>query len=250
MTTRAAVVISCLALVGCGSTSEITPGRVELTVAAASSLSESFESLGASFTAHHRDVGVKFNFGASSALTHQLNQGAPADVVATADEASILAIDALAATPNASSYFALNRLELLVQRGNPRGLTSVGDLADPSLTVVLCDPSVPCGAYAQQVLANAAATVTPKSYAPTAKAAVSSVLLGEADAAIVYATDVQAVHDRAQGLEIPAEINVVAHYPIAVMPSSDHPDAAQRFVEFVESGEGQEILRSFGFGTP
>ncbi len=124
------------------------------------------------------------------------------------------------------------------------------DLADPDLIVVQCAPEVPCGKYAAQIYENAGVTVTPKSLEESVKAVVTKVTLGEADAGVVYATDVTAAGADAEGVEIPDDINVVAEYPIATLDDAPNAAGAQAFVDFVLSEAGQEILASYGFLAP
>jgi molybdate transport system substrate-binding protein len=126
----------------------------------------------------------------------------------------------------------------------------VADLANPDLIVVLCAPEVPCGKYAAKVFEQAGVSVTPKSLEENVKAVVTKVTLGEADAGIVYLTDVTAAGDKAEGVEIPADINVVAEYPIAVTKDAPNAEGAQAFVDFVNGEQGRKILASYGFVAP
>jgi molybdate transport system substrate-binding protein len=146
--------------------------------------------------------------------------------------------------------FATNRLQIVVAAGNPKGITGLADLVRPGLVVVLCGPAVPCGRYATQALQKAGVRVVPASQETDVKAVVSKVALGEADAGIVYVTDVKAGGAKVQGIAIPGNQNVVATYPIAVVKAASHGRAAQAFVDFVLSPQGQRILASFGFGGP
>jgi molybdate transport system substrate-binding protein len=146
--------------------------------------------------------------------------------------------------------FTTNRAQIVVGPGNPTGITGVADLADEDLIVISCAPEVPCGRYAQQILDNAGVSVTFKSLEENVRAVVSKVTLGEADAGIVYVTDVINAGDTAQGVEIPADINVVAEYPIAVTKEASNPEVAQAFIDFVLSVEGQSILGTYGFVSP
>jgi molybdate transport system substrate-binding protein len=222
----------------------------DITVFAAASLSGAFNELGDAFTAANPAVDVTFNFAASSELAAQIGEGAPADVFASADEANMTKVIDRAGTAAAPEVFATNRLEVIVAPGNPLGITGLADLADPDLIFVTAAPDVPIGEYAREVLANAGVTPTPKSLEENVKAIVSKVVLGEADAGIVYATDVRAAGSDAEGVTIPAELNVVAAYPIAVPSGSTSPESAAAFIDFVLSPEGQSILDSYGFGRP
>ena len=216
----------------------------ELSVFAASSLTEAFTELGDQFTAAHPDVKVTFAFAGSSDLVTQLQQGAPADVLATADTSNMDKVASLTGAPHA---FAGNQLVIAVEPGNPKGITGLADLADPDLKVVLAAPEVPAGKYAQEVLAGAGVTVRPVSLELSVKGVVTKVSLGEADAGIVYVTDIDAAQGKIDGVTIPADQNVTATYPIATLKESASPDDAQAFVDLVLSPEGQKVLAEYGF---
>jgi molybdate transport system substrate-binding protein len=144
--------------------------------------------------------------------------------------------------------FATNSLQIIVEPGNPQGISGVADLGNDDLITVVCAPEVPCGTYAQQVFDSAGVTVTPDSLEENVRAVVTKVTAGEADAGIVYKTDVTAAGDQVAGVEIPAEVNVLAEYPIVVTKDAANADAAQAFVDFVLSDPGQTILGAYGFG--
>jgi molybdate transport system substrate-binding protein len=217
-----------------------------ITVLAASSLMESFEEIGRRFEAAHPGVDVRFSFDASSKLVQQASAGAPADVLATADEATMQkAVDAGAV--GAPIVFAHNRLAILVARGNPNGIGALADLSRPGTVVVLCAADVPCGKLAGVALAKAGVDVQPRSLEPNVKGVVSKVTLGEADAGIVYSTDVKAASDAADGVAIPSQQNVVAAYPIATLQSPPNPPVAAAFVAFVTSRQGRAVLAAAGF---
>ncbi len=230
-----------------GSTSPSSGERRELTVLAASSLTEAFTELGGRFTAAHPDVRVTFAFAGSSDLVTQLRQGAPADVLATADTASMDKVTSKTGVPRT---FAGNRLIIAVEPGNPRHVTGLADLAREDLTVVLAAPEVPAGKYAAEILARAGVSVHPASLEESAKGVVAKVSLGEADAGIAYVSDVQAAQGTIEGVAIPDAQNVIATYPIATIDAGAHPDDARAFVELVLSPEGQRILAGFGFLPP
>lgn len=214
----------------------------ELTVLAAASLTEAFGDLAAELP----DVDLRFSFAGSSALVTQIQEGAPADVFASADERTMQKlVDAgLVDTP---VVFAGNELAIAVEPGNPLGITGLADLAREDLVVVLVEPAVPAGAYADQALAAAKVSVTSRSRELDVKAALTKVTTGEADAAIVYATDIGAAGDRADGVEIPDEHNVVVAHTIAVVKATRHRAAAEAFVREVARGAGLESLRRHGF---
>jgi molybdate transport system substrate-binding protein len=230
---------------GCGSSSTASgEGQRELTVFAASSLTDAFTQLGDQFTAAHPDVTVTFAFAGSSDLVTQLQQGAPADVLATADAGNM---DKVAGKTGAPQDFAGNRLMIAVEPGNPRHITGLADLAAEDLKVVLAAPEVPAGKYAEEALAKAGVTVHPVSLEESVKGVVTKVSLLEADAGIVYVTDVDAAQGNIDGVEIPEAQNVLATYPIATLTASAHPDDARAFVDLVLSAEGQKVLAAHGF---
>jgi molybdate transport system substrate-binding protein len=246
-----AVVAAGLVGAACVSADEATDGgRAELTVFAASSLTDAFSELGDAFMAAHPDETVTFNFASSSQLVVQINEGAPADVFAAADPRTMATLTKTGNAGNEPVTFATNSLEIVVGPGNPSGIGGIGDLVDPALIVVTCAPEVPCGTYASEVFDRAGVDVTPKSYEENVKAVVTKVALGEADAGIAYRTDVLAAADRVDGVSIPDDVNVVAAYPIVVTAAADPSEAAQTFVDFVLSAPGQQILATYGFDPP
>ena len=242
--------VSLVLLAACSGAREVRPPaagpRGPVTVFAAASLTEAFNDVRESLRSSTPGLSVTFSYGGSAALVRQIQQGAPADVVATADSGTMeqLTDAGLVETP---VTFARNRLEILVARGNPKTVTRLADLARPDLKVVLADDSVPAGKYAAQALQAAGAKVKPVSKEADVKAAVAKVTLGEADAAIVYATDVLAAGTKGQGVEIPPSANVVAEYPVAVMKSTKNLAAARAFVDALLDGAGQDALRQRGF---
>ncbi|MCC6435610.1 MAG: molybdate ABC transporter substrate-binding protein [Acidimicrobiales bacterium] len=232
-------------IAACGGDDSSSSGAI--TVFAAASLTDSFNELGAAFEDAHPDVTVTFNFGASSALVTQIGEGAPADVFASADEANMTKLTDAGGNGADPVVFAHNELQIIVAEGNPENIRSVKDLADPNLLVVNAAPQVPIGAYAQQVFDKAGIAVTPVSLEENVKAVVTKVVSGEADAGIVYATDVEAAAPTADGVEIPDELNVIATYPITVVKDSADAATAAAFVDFVTGADGQAILARYGF---
>ena len=224
-----------------------------LTVFAASSLTESYTALVDAFMDANPDVDVRLNFAGSAELVAQIAAGAPVDVIATADASSIAeaidAIDALDASDEPapqSVRFATSTLQIVVEAGNPLAITSLADLADPDVVVVLCDESVPCGRYAAQALDALKVTLMPASREQSAKAVMSKVLLGEADAGIAYRTDVVAAGDAVTGIALPNALGVMVEYWMAARDSA----LAAAFAAFVLGAVGQETLASYGFGAP
>ncbi len=222
----------------------------EIQVLAATSLTKAFNDLGAAFAAANPGAKANFVFAGSNDLATTVNEGGPADVFASADQNNMKKVTDAANTAGEPTIFATNLLEIMVQPGNPKGITGVADLANPDLTVITCDPAVPCGTYAQQIFTAAGVTVTPKSLEENVGGVVTKMKAGEGDAGIVYATDVLAAGDTAAGVEIPKDINVIAQYPIVTVKQTTNPATAQAFIDFVLSDAGQQILASYGFTGP
>jgi len=245
---RAAALLAALAVLGAGCAGAGNQGGdARLRVLAAASLTAAFTELSPVFTRDHPAARITFNFAGSQALATQLQQSAPADVFASADLTNMQKVAALVASPRP---FAGNRLEIVVAKGNPKGVSALADLARADLVVVLAGPEVPAGRYARQALAGQGVKAAPRSLEENVKAVVTKVALGSADAGIVYATDVGAGGDRVEGVEIPRGQNVPATYPIAVVEASRQPELARAFVDLVRSRQGQQVLRRHGFLPP
>ena len=256
------VFLAALALVGlvsasCGSDDDVTPAggstaavSGSVTVFAAASLTGAFTEIGTAFMAANPAAKVTFSFAGSSDLVAQIREGAPADMFASADTSNMNKLTEAGNNASPPEVFATNSAAIIVEQGNPKQITGVADLAKPGLIVVQCAPEVPCGKYAAKIFENAGVTVTPKSLEENVKAVVTKVSLGEADAGIVYATDITAAGDAAEGVAIPADINVQAQYPIAVTKEAKNAAGAQAFIDFVTGPEGQKILAAYGFGGP
>jgi molybdate transport system substrate-binding protein len=219
----------------------------EIKVFAAASLTGAFTELGGRYTAANDGTKVTFNFAGSQALATQIRQDAPGDVFASADTGNMDKVKDLVGTPQS---FAGNLLQIVVEQGNPRDVNGLEDLARGDLKVVLAAEEVPAGKYARQVLDKAGVTVAPVSLEDNVKAVVSKVALGEADAGIVYVTDVTGGGDKVEAVDIPDDHNVSATYPIAVVRASKSQQKAQAFMDLVRSAEGQRVLERFGFLPP
>ena len=247
----AAAAAVALVLAGCGGDDEPSGGSPaapgELTVFAAASLTAAFTELGQRFTAANGGTKVTFNFAGSQALATQIQQAAPADLFASADTANMGKVEDLVGTPQP---FASNLLAIVVEQGNPKGVKTLDDLASTDLKVVLAAEEVPAGKYAKQILDQAGVRVQPVSQEDNVKAVVTKVSLGEADAGLVYVTDVAAGGDKVEGVDIPEDQNVLATYPIATVKASQAPGQAQAFMDLVLSGEGQQVLEEHGFLPP
>ncbi len=221
----------------------------DVTVFAAASLTDAFEMIGTIFEEEHPDVDIVFNFAASSELvTAIVDDGAPVDVFASADQNNMDTLVDAERNDGDPETFATNSLEIIVEPGNPLDIAGIEDLANPDLIFVTCDPAVPIGAYTQEVLDAAGVEVTPASLEENVRGIVTKVTAGEADAGIVYATDVLVAGEDADGVAIPDDINVVAEYPIATITEAANPNGAAAFVDFVLGDEGQTILAEFAFG--
>jgi molybdate transport system substrate-binding protein len=210
-------------------------------------LTDSFKVLGASFQAAHSGVAVHFNFAGSPTLVTQIEQGASADVFASADTTNMNKLNSDGFTGGTSQVFAHNKLEIIVAAGNPKGITGLADLVKPGVIYITAAPTVPAGKYALQILAAAGLKVTPKSLETDVKSVVGKIELGEADAGIVYTTDVKAAGSRAQGVPIPDAFNVVASYPIVAVKGTKNSNLATAFIAYVLSADGQATLQTFGF---
>lgn len=220
-----------------------------ITVLAAASLTAAFTEMGEAFETANPGTKVTFSFGSSSMLATQVNQAAPADVFASADDANMKKVTD-AGNAGDPSTFARNRLAILVGKSNPEGIFTLSDFASPGVTFVLCAVEVPCGKFGQQALDKAGVTAKPRSFEENVKAVVTKVTLGEADAGIVYVTDAKAAGDSAQGVDIPDEYNVTAVYPLALLKQAPKPDVAAAFKAFVLSAAGQRIMTEYGFLPP
>jgi molybdate transport system substrate-binding protein len=247
-TTAAATTAAPTTTVAATTTTAALQGNI--TVFAAASLTDAFNEIGTAFTQANPQAKATFSYDASSALVQQINQGAPADVFASADQANMDKLTKAANNGTAPVVFATNLLGIIVAPGNPKGITGVQDLGKSDLKVVVCAPEVPCGAYARQIFATAGVTVNPASLEQNVKGVVTKVTAGEADAGIVYVTDIAAAGSKAAGVDIPANINVVAKYPIASTKASTNTTLDQGFINFVLGSQGQAILKKFGFLPP
>lgn len=236
------------------------PLRGELTVFAAASLTDAFNEIGAEFQKEHPGVTPKFNFAASSALRTQLEQGAPADLFASADQIQMDNAKKAGVVEGTDRLFVKNKLVVIHPTSNPGKIATIQDLANPNVKFVLTDKAVPIGAYARAALEKMAADpqfgaefddrvlANLRSEEANVRAVVSKVQLGEADAGIVYASDVTpAVGKDVQSILIPDQFNTIATYPIAVVKGSRNPAAARAFVELVRGPKGQEILKKHNF---
>lgn len=232
-----------------------------LTVFAAASLTEAFTEIGQNFSAANPGIEVTFNFAGSQQLAQQIGEGAPADLFASANAKQMsIAIDTGRIITGTQHTFARNRLVAVTPADNPGGVATLSDLSKPGLKIVLAAKEVPVGQYALDFLDKAAADgslsagykeaviANVVSYEENVRAVLAKVTLGEADAGIVYSSDVTLeASTQVQRIDIPDNLNTVASYPIAPLSDSPHAAAAQHFIEYVLSTEGQQLLESYGF---
>ncbi len=245
----AATVVALGALAACGSNNGTSSsGNKTLTVFAASSLTDTFTQIGKDFEAAHSGVTVKFDFEGSSDLVANLQQGAPADVFASADTANMDKVKSLVdGTP---VNFASNTLEIVTPPDNPAGIASFADLAKPGVKLVICAAEVPCGAAAQAVAKDAKVKLSPVSEEQSVTDVLAKVESGEADAGLVYVTDVLSAGDKVKGVTFPASQDEVNVYPIAALSGSSDLSLAKEFVAEVTGAEGQKVLGDAGFAKP
>ena len=216
-----------------------------VTVLAAASLTDSFNALAAAFEAAHPGVTVEPSYGASSTLVQQVNNGAPADVIALAGQSAAAPLDPdLVAS---SDIFATNVLEIAVPPDNPGKVAGLGDLGRAGLKVVLCAATVPCGTAADATLAKAGVVASVVSREPDVKATLAKVRLGEADAAVVYRSDVAAARGSVSGIPVPDAVNTTLRYPVIALGRGS---ATTAFVAYVLSRAGEATVQSFGLGAP
>ncbi|WP_018348472.1 molybdate ABC transporter substrate-binding protein [Longispora albida] len=230
----------------CGSGKE--EGAV--TVFAAASLTESFTKIGKDFEAANPGTKVTFNFAGSSALATQINQGAPADLFASAAPANMKTVTDTGNAEDTPVTFAKNQLVIAVRKGNPKGITSLADLARPGLKIALCAEQVPCGAAAKKALDGAKVKVAPATLEQDVKAALTKVKLDEADAALVYRTDAKAASAEVQAIEFPESASAVSEYLVVVLKKAPNKKGAEAFLAHVRSDKGMAALTGAGFQAP
>ena len=223
----------------------------ELTVYAAASLSAAFDDLATRFEELHPALDVApLVYDGSSTLATQLVEGAPADVFASADETTMATVAGADLLAGPAQLFAANTLVIALPRGNPGEVTSLDDLARPGVSVVLCATAVPCGSAAHELLDAAGVSVTPVSEEQNVSAVLTKVRADEADAGLVYATDVAAAGTDVTSIVPPGAEDVVNRYPVAALAEAANPAAAAAFVSFVLSPAGQSVLAGYGFSAP
>ncbi|WP_327323389.1 molybdate ABC transporter substrate-binding protein [Streptomyces sp. NBC_01210] len=221
--------------------------QADLTVLAASSLTNVFKTAGAAYEKSHPGTKVKFSFAGSQELAAQVKQGAPADALVTADTKTM---DGLKSDTGTPTVIARNRLVIATVEGNPKKVDELKDLADTKLKVVLAAPEVPVGRYSKKILDAQKIVVKPVSQEPNVRAVLGKVELGEADAGLVYKTDAATATDKVDAVEIPDAQNAIAQYPAATLKTSRNSEAAAAFVAWLSTPEAQKILQDAGFQQP
>ena len=221
-----------------------------ITVFAASSLANAFDRAAEELARLYPGTRYTFNYGSSSTLATQIVNGAPADAFASADDSNLQKVVAAALVKGSPAIFATNRLQIAVAPGNPKRISSLADLARRGLVVVLAAPSVPAGRYAREALDKAGVALAPASQEVDVRAVLSRVALGEADAGIVYVTDVRSAGARVAGVAIPEQHQVIARYPVVTLGESRNQRLSDRFIQFLLSPDGQRVLGDVGFTRP
>jgi molybdate transport system substrate-binding protein len=235
-----------LAACGNGDDGATADAKAELTVLAAASLTDVFDQLASPFEEEH-DATVIFSFGSSTDLAEQVADGAPGDVLATADSTSMRLAEDAGVTGDVET-FATNVLTIVVPKGNPAGIETLDDLADA--TWVRCADEVPCGKVALAVLDANQVTAEPASLEEDVRSTLDKVVSGEADAGLVYATDAVAAGDDVEAIEIPGAEDDLTSYYVATLEQSEDGTLAAGWVAWVTSEQGRQILADAGFGAP
>jgi molybdate transport system substrate-binding protein len=222
----------------------------DLTVFAAASLTEAFQEIARLFTAEHPETKTVFNFAGSQQLAGQIIEAAPADVFASANAEQMNRVSEAGLVSGSPKQFATTHLAIAVEPGNPQKISGLADLARRDLVIVLAAEEVPAGRYAREALEKAGVSATPASFEIDVRSVLAKIAIGEADAGIVYQSDIVAAARKVAAVDIPARHNVTATYPIAVLAKAPNAAAATEFVTFVLSDAGRAVLSRFGFGPP
>ena len=230
--------------------SSTAAGTGTVTVFAAASLKSTFTKIASGFEAANPGTKVTLNFAGSSDLVTQVTQGAPADVIASADTTNMAKLTDAKLIDGTASNFATNVLEIAVPPGNPASISSFPDLAKPGVKVVVCAPQVPCGSATETVEQAAGTTLKPVSEESSVTDVLGKVTSGEADAGLVYVTDVKTAGDKVKGIPFSESDQAVNTYPIATVGSSKSKELAKAFIAMVTGSEGRKVLSDAGFGTP
>jgi molybdate transport system substrate-binding protein len=235
-----------------GSSSLVTSGQVSGTIVvfAAASLKSAFTTLAASFEQANPGVKIVPSYGGSDTLAAQITQGAPVDVFAAASTTTMATATKAGDAVGTSQVFAKNELEIAVAPANPKRVGALADVTKSGVTLALCAPTVPCGAAATKAFGAAKLTPHPVTLEQDVTSVLTKVELGEVDAGIVYQTDVKSAGSKVAGVNFAEAASAVTTYPITVIKSAKNPTAAQAFVAFVLSTQGQHVLQAAGFRQP
>lgn len=251
MKSLAVVALSVAALLaGCSTQRSEAPPPPEITVFAAASLKQTFTELGARFETDHPATKVTFNFAGSSDLVAQLDQGAPADVFASADTVNMAKASDAGVVAGSPVNFASNALTIVTPPGNPKGIASFADLAKSGTQVVVCAPQVPCGSATEKVEKAAGVELSPVSEESSVTDVLGKITSGQADAGLVYVTDAAGAGEKVTAVAFPESADAVNTYPIAVLKDAANPQAAQAFVDLVTGPAGRDVLTAAGFVAP
>lgn len=221
----------------------------EIAVLTAASLKESFEQIKTDLAKKYPDLTVNLQYGGSGQLAAQIQQGAPVDVFASADDASMKTLtDAKLIAKSVN--IATNKLEIVVPKGNPGKVTSLKDLTNPDLTIVTCAEAAACGKTQLKIEQKTGLKIATDSQEPDVKSVLQKVAMGEADAGLVYVTDVKSQGEKVEGIEFPEAAEFANNYPMGVVEASANKEAAQAFVDYVSGPDGEKVLQGKGFGKP
>lgn len=251
----ATLLAATLALTGCGGTGQTgasasaSAGKT-VTIFAAASMKTTFTALGKTFEASHPGVTVSFNFAGSQALADQIVQGAPADAFASANDANMATVTSAGLNAAEARQYATNQLEIAVPPDNPAKIAAFADLAKPGIKLVICAPAVPCGAATVKVEQATGVTLTPVSEEQAVTDVLAKVQAGEADAGLVYRTDVIAAKDTVKGIEFAESAKAINNNTIVALKNGPQAALGQEFVDLVLSADGQKVLSDAGFGAP
>lgn len=246
----AVLAAAALLVAGCGSADGGGSDQRTLTVLAAASLTDAFTALEKRFEADHPGVDVKLSFAGSSALVQQITNGAPADVFAAADEKNMAKVADAGLADGTPAIFATNRLEIVVPPDNPANVAGFADLAKDGVVVVVCAPQVPCGAATDKVEQATGVALRPVSEEQDVKSVLSKVRTGEADAGLVYVTDVNSAGDEVKGISFPESAKALNDYPITALKDAQQAGLAKAWVELVLGADGRAALEDVGFVVP
>lgn len=221
----------------------------DITVFAAASLTEAFTEIADDFKAANPDATVKFNFGGSSTLAQQINQGAPADVFASANEDQMKVVDDDGNAAGDPEIFVQNKLQIVVPQGNPGNVTGIEAFGEKDLDIAICADEVPCGEASKEVFDIAGVDAKPDTLEKDVKAVLTKVSAGEVDAGLVYVTDATAAGGDLTTIDFPEADEAINDYPIAALKSAPNSAGAKAFVDYVLSEKGMAVLKKYGFKT-